>query len=308
VVSLRPLGPGPGAPGPGAVPDLPAEAGEPPAALLGDRQLPLVSREVGEQPAVGEPPAVTSTAGPAASPTSGAPAATTAVRIQRWIPPDGDLSLTPSAGRSTGRVPDEPAGSGPWPARRQPAGPTRSTQRAATSSGPPTATPLVRPTPPAPSARAAEAARWTPSPGAGSRRSLETDPATAALRAGVASLDPDGAVVFTPPSAPAGPPPVQRADSGTPPVQRADSGTPPVQRAGSGMAPPVEAGPPDAGAPGPPPVEAAAAPAAPPAPGTAAAPDLDDLARRLYDRIRARLRAELRLDLERAGMLTRLGR
>ena len=137
---------------------------------------------------------------------------------------------------------------------------------------------------------AAAAARWTPSPGTGSRPPLEADPAAAALRAGVATLDPDGAVVFTPPSAPAGPPPEQRA--------------------GSGMAPPAEAGPPDAGAPGPTPVEAAAAPAAPPAPGTAAAaaPDLDDLARRLYDRIRARLRAELRLDLERAGMLTRLGR
>jgi len=145
---------------------------------------------------------------------------------------------------------------------------------------------------------AAAAARWTPSPGAGSRPPLQADPAAAALRAGVATLDRDGAVVFTPPSAPAGPPPLQRADSGPPPVQRA----------GSGMAPPAEAGPPDAGAPGPPPVEAAAAPAPPPAPGTAAAPDLDDLARRLYDRIRARLRAELRLDLERAGMLTRLGR
>jgi hypothetical protein len=145
---------------------------------------------------------------------------------------------------------------------------------------------------------AAAAAGWTPSPGAGSRPPLQADPAAAALRAGVATLDPDGAVVFTPPSAPAGPPPLQRADSGPPPVQRA----------GSGMAPPAEARPPDAGAPGPPPVEAAAAPAPPPAPGTAAAPDLDDLARRLYDRIRARLRAELRLDLERAGMLTRLGR
>jgi hypothetical protein len=136
---------------------------------------------------------------------------------------------------------------------------------------------------------AAAAARWTPSPGAGSRPPLEADPAAAALRAGVATLDPDGALVFTPPSAPAGPPPVQRAGSGPPPA---------------------EAGPPDAGAPGPTAVEAAAAPAAPPPPGTATAvaPDLDDLARRLYDRIRARLRAELRLDLERAGMLTRLGR
>jgi len=39
---------------------------------------------------------------------------------------------------------------------------------------------------------------------------------------------------------------------------------------------------------------------------TAAAADLDDLARRLYDRLRSRLMAELRLDRERAGLVTDL--
>jgi 3-oxoacyl-ACP reductase-like protein len=54
----------------------------------------------------------------------------------------------------------------------------------------------------------------------------------------------------------------------------------------------------------------AAAPAAPsPAGGAAAAgPDLDDLARKLYDRLRGRLAAELRLDRERIGSLTDLRR
>lgn len=40
----------------------------------------------------------------------------------------------------------------------------------------------------------------------------------------------------------------------------------------------------------------------------AAGPDLDDLARKLYDRLRGRLAAELRLDRERIGALTDLRR
>jgi hypothetical protein len=36
--------------------------------------------------------------------------------------------------------------------------------------------------------------------------------------------------------------------------------------------------------------------------------DLDELAKRLYERIRGRLRAELRLDRERAGLVTDLRR
>ena len=50
--------------------------------------------------------------------------------------------------------------------------------------------------------------------------------------------------------------------------------------------------------------------ASPPSSGGAAAagPDLDDLARKLYDRLRGRLAAELRLDRERIGSLTDLRR
>lgn len=57
-------------------------------------------------------------------------------------------------------------------------------------------------------------------------------------------------------------------------------------------------------APPPAPTPAAAAPAA----AAAATGDLDELARKLYDRIRWRLRAELRLDLERAGLAAGLRR
>jgi hypothetical protein len=43
-----------------------------------------------------------------------------------------------------------------------------------------------------------------------------------------------------------------------------------------------------------------------PAAGPTATPDLDELARRLFDPLTARLRAELRLDRERAGVTTDL--
>jgi hypothetical protein len=60
-------------------------------------------------------------------------------------------------------------------------------------------------------------------------------------------------------------------------------------------------------APSPAPSAAAAAPAPPAATvaaatGAAAGGDLDELAHKLYDRIRWRLRSELRLDMERAGL------
>jgi hypothetical protein len=75
---------------------------------------------------------------------------------------------------------------------------------------------------------------------------------------------------------------------------------PPVQRELEAVAPPVEAAQPP--------------PATGPAPATAAAPggagggtqDLDDLARRLYPKIRPYLKRELWLDRERAGSLTGL--
>jgi uncharacterized membrane protein YgcG len=106
------------------------------------------------------------------------------------------------------------------------------------------------------------------------------DPRSTALASGAASLDGDGAVVFQPP---AGEPP-KLSRSGADP-------TPAVQRAPAD--PPAETTP--------------AVPGAPAALGGGAPTgDLDELARRLYDRIRLRLRAELRLDRERSGHLTDL--
>jgi hypothetical protein len=109
------------------------------------------------------------------------------------------------------------------------------------------------------------------------------------VRAGLAQRAVDGSVVFAPPpEAPAAP------EAGTPAPAPADPGPPPtVQRAD---APAAAAGPAPAG----------------PAPGGAAGlpagADLDELARRLYGRIRLHLRDELRRDRERAGSLIDTGR
>ena len=94
------------------------------------------------------------------------------------------------------------------------------------------------------------------------------DPAGAALAAGVAQRDASGSVVFTPAT---GPLAVQRQPE---PVAT----DPEVQRAAA-------TGPP-----------------------AAAPPDLEELARRLFDPLCAHLKAELRLDRERAGLVTDLRR
>jgi hypothetical protein len=102
------------------------------------------------------------------------------------------------------------------------------------------------------------------------------DPRSTALASGAASLDGDGAVVF---ARPAGELPGTAAPGvdAMPAVQRAPEASP-----------------------------VATAPEAPAAPAGAPGGDLDELARRLYDRIRSRLKAELRLDRERSGHLTDL--
>ncbi|MFD3525331.1 hypothetical protein [Streptomyces sp. NPDC058653] len=119
-----------------------------------------------------------------------------------------------------------------------------------------------------------------------------------AVAAGVAQRMPDGSVVFGSPSAPASagtsPPVVQRdaelseepppADSGT------DSGPEPIPEPGTGPSP--DPGPNDA-APG----------AAPPRTGSGAPVVTDELVRALYAPISRLLKADLRLDRERAGFL-----
>lgn len=122
-----------------------------------------------------------------------------------------------------------------------------------------------------------------------------SDPAAAALSTGLATVDADGAIVF---------PGLAGAvlSGGTQlAVQRAGSDAaliaPVAVQAGADAVPGPDATPSGAPSTGP--------GAAPAAAGTA---DLDELAKRLYDRIRVRLKAELRLDRERAGLMTELGR
>ena len=109
-------------------------------------------------------------------------------------------------------------------------------------------------------------------------------PAAAALSTGLATLDSDGSVVFAPPSAPpsTAPPAVQRQ------AEAAEAVLPATATAA-----------------------AAEGPAAPsPAGGAGAQTDeqLEELARNLYDKIRGRLKAELRLDRERSGRVVDLAR
>ena len=108
------------------------------------------------------------------------------------------------------------------------------------------------------------------------------DPAAAALSTGLATLDPDGSVVFQTPPVPAGEP--------VPSATASYSGP---QRAPEDAAPPAPT---------------AAGPVAGGAPGGQSNEQLEELAKNLYDKIRERLKAELRLDRERCGRITDLAR
>ena len=101
------------------------------------------------------------------------------------------------------------------------------------------------------------------------------DPASAAIAAGAATAVGDGAIVFHPPAG-ASPP---HADA--PAVQRAEGDTSPT------TAPTADS-----------------ADAAAPAEGAAeqSPQELEELARKLYERIRARLKSELRWEREASGL------
>jgi hypothetical protein len=109
-------------------------------------------------------------------------------------------------------------------------------------------------------------------------------PADVALSAGIAQRANDGSIVF---HAPAGEAPERPLPVDPIPV--------PLQRAADE-------------APSTPTVTASAAPAPAAAAGGAGGGDLDDLARKLYPKIRPYLKKELWLDRERAGLLTSSGR
>jgi hypothetical protein len=139
-----------------------------------------------------------------------------------------------------------------------------------------------------------------------------TDPGAIAVAGGLAHRDPDGSVVFD--LGPALLPPSQHepvtssATSTSPPltVQRQETSEPADEPASTVPAPttaPVTA---STTAPSETPTGTpATTPAGTPA-ATAATPPLDELARQLFGPLSARLKAELRLDRERAGLLTDL--
>jgi hypothetical protein len=106
------------------------------------------------------------------------------------------------------------------------------------------------------------------------------DAGTVAVSAGVAQRSADGSVMFGPPESALEAPTVSRAE--------------------------------EAGSPPPAPSTSAAGPSAPAAtagaPGNPGGLDIDELVRRLYDPLSARIKAELRLDRERAGLITDLRR
>ncbi|WP_346147087.1 hypothetical protein [Kitasatospora cinereorecta] len=147
----------------------------------------------------------------------------------------------------------------------------------------------IRPVP-APDARSAPAAPPVQRVAAG-------DPGAVAVAAGIGQRMPDGSVVFAPPAAPATHPtaPVPSAT-----VQRSEDAhhTDPTDP------PPPPPAPWPEPAPAPPPVgdAAAAAAATAPAPSSGGAESTDELVRRLIDPLSRVLRAELRLDRERAGL------
>jgi hypothetical protein len=156
-------------------------------------------------------------------------------------------------------------------------------------------------------------------PGAPAPVQRFSDPGSAAVAAGIAVRDADGSVVFRPPpAAPGIPAPTVGSLTGPPvPVARPETAVgagaairevPVVQREEPGVVAAEEPVPGTGGADATPAPSPAAGPASgsPPVPAGPPFFDLDELARRLFDPLSARLRAELRLDRERAGVVTDL--
>ena len=111
------------------------------------------------------------------------------------------------------------------------------------------------------------------------------DPAAGAIAAGIASRSPDGSIVFQPPPGSVDASSVATAVSPAVPPAPVDVGAPAGGAAVAGVAPA----------------------SAPPGPSSAgSSTNLEELARRLFEPLSARLRAELRLERERAGVLTDL--
>ncbi|HEY5835588.1 hypothetical protein [Streptomyces sp.] len=301
----------------------PAGSG-PVAPLLGDA-APLVQRQVADGAAVvlPTPPRVRAVTAPVAA-ADGAPVAVRPVEVQRLTGPDGaadgpvvglvgerglELRSAPTPRQAdAGAVPVEPpvvpvvwvpptAGAASVQRFAEPSsvGAGASVRRFAAA--PPPAAAPVRPFLPALGAPAAAVQRYasppavpgpvggTPFPPSLQRYdaagSAPSDPGSVAVAAGIAQRAPDGSVVFAAPA----PPPAPAPESAAPPtVQREADATPAPE-------------------PAPAPVPATAPPPSPaPAPPQGHPENTDELVRRLIAPLSRLLRAELRLDRERAGL------
>ncbi|WP_111765074.1 hypothetical protein [Nakamurella deserti] len=315
----------PDRPGPAAPPLPPLSAVQRipamPVATAAPPDLPSVR---GSTPA----PTPTTTVPPASSAPGPTPAPSTAavapaavgpvVRLQR-VPSDPASPVSPltvpllgahpplatAAGAPEIVIPDTPATPVTWATDTATSGPAAAVGTTAITAitAPPVplqrATPATAPAPPPGSAPHLETMWHLPAPAAGTALFLQrvVAPGAAAVARGIARPDGPASVVFAPPTTdrPTPPPPgvsvplVQRASDGAPP----DGPAPVVARDGAAPEPGAAAAPAGGAAGG-----GSAATAAPAALPT----DLDELARRLFDPLTARLRAELWLDRERAGL------
>ena len=139
---------------------------------------------------------------------------------------------------------------------------------------------------------AAQRSSSVPAPRALPHTGAASSPAAVAVARGLATLEPDGSVVFAPPP----------DDVGATSAVAASSASF-VQRVPEALSAAPAAPSPPAAEPGP------AVPALPSPAAAGAGLDneqLDQLAKQLWDRVRERLRAELRLDRERSGRVTDL--
>ncbi|MFC4496790.1 hypothetical protein ACFPA8_21900 [Streptomyces ovatisporus] len=258
------------------LPRLPAPSPEPVVApLVAQRSMPLFSG--------GE---AASDSAPAATPDSAPPAVPV-----RWTAPD-----SPGTGRPHTTRPGDPVGSSSPVA-------TAPVQR--TAAAPPTASPaptrLVTPAPPV-QRTVTSAPPSTPAPPTAPLTASTTpvDAGSVAVAAGVAQRMADGSVVFRPPT-------VQR-DTDAPAADTAADPPPPPDTPDEPVDPPPEPDPE-------PPPEPGADPADQPGPPDANGPQgahsekggtpkvTDELVRALFAPLSRMLKAELRLDRERAGFL-----
>ena len=185
----------------------------------------------------------------------------------------GGAASYPPAGAPVVTVARQPVGHRlePRPDRRLPTALPVTTQRS-----------TVAPPGASPTASSAPQAGWA-------------DPIRRTVAAGTASWAPDGALVFVPPTGYHDESPSDAPDEAA--VQRQVAGD---TTAGAAAAPPSGEGP-SVSAPG-----GGAGPGAGAAPGGQSNEQLEQLAKNLYDKIRERLKVELRLDRERSGRLTDL--